>query len=233
MLETTSGLVLNFIRYKETSVISKIYTLRFGLQTYLRNSVRSSKGQGQIALFQPLSQVELVVYHTKNADIKRISSIRLQYAYQSIGVSIKKSAIGLFLAEVLNLVLKEEEESRPDLFSFLCSSLQILDYLSQESENFHLRFLLKLSKYLGFYPISAEVVYNQIYGNQQSSGSGAVSQDEFEALEFLITSGYEDALPINSTLRRNLLEVIIRFYGYYIENISNLRSVEVLKEVFE
>ena len=48
MLHKTKGIVISFIKYKETSIIVKIYTEKFGIQTYIENGVRSSKGKNKI-----------------------------------------------------------------------------------------------------------------------------------------------------------------------------------------
>ena len=63
MLHKTKGIVISFVKYRETSIIVKIYTEAFGIQTYIENGVRSAKGKNKIALFQPLTLLDLVVYH--------------------------------------------------------------------------------------------------------------------------------------------------------------------------
>jgi DNA repair protein RecO (recombination protein O) len=75
MLHKTRGIALNYIRYRESSIIAKIYTEAFGIQSYIVNGVRSSKSKmNRIALFQPLTLLDMVVYHkSKEATIHRIS----------------------------------------------------------------------------------------------------------------------------------------------------------------
>ena len=45
MTEKTRGLVLSFIKYKETSIICKIFTESFGVQSYIINGIRNSKSK--------------------------------------------------------------------------------------------------------------------------------------------------------------------------------------------
>src|SRR5690606_29780945 len=68
----------------------------------------------------------------------------------SLHTHILKSSIVMFLSEVLSATLKEEE-ANPTLYEFLETTLQWLDHES-EFANFHILFLIKLSKHLGFYP---------------------------------------------------------------------------------
>ena len=57
MLTKTRGIVLVFIRYKESSIIARIYTKDLGLRSYIVNGVRSIK-TSKIAFFQPLTVLD-------------------------------------------------------------------------------------------------------------------------------------------------------------------------------
>ena len=161
MLHKTRGLVLSYIRYRETSVIVRIYTEAYGLQSYIENGVRSSRGRNKIALFQPLTLLDLVVYHKEQGGIQRISEVRVSPPYRSIPFELSKATMALFVAEVLGRVLREEE-SNPALFDFLRESLLWLDAAGEHFENFHLWFLWQLSFYLGFQPESARQLAEEL-----------------------------------------------------------------------
>ena len=89
MTEKTRGLVLSFIKYKETSIICKIFTESFGVQSYIINGIRNSKSKN-IGFFQPLNILDLVVYHKKSSDLHRIKETKFQYVYRTIHLDIKK-----------------------------------------------------------------------------------------------------------------------------------------------
>ena len=75
MLHNTRGIVLNTIPYSDTSLIVKIYTEQFGLQSYIVSGARSKKGQRKANLLQPLSQLDLVVQHREKNTLQRIVEI--------------------------------------------------------------------------------------------------------------------------------------------------------------
>ena len=83
------GIVLNYIKYGDTSIICKIYTEQYGLQSYIINGVRKSKSKN-IGLFQPLNILDMVVYHKKNSGLQRIKESKLDYAYKSLHLDIGK-----------------------------------------------------------------------------------------------------------------------------------------------
>ena len=150
MLEKTRGIVLRYFKYQESSIIVHIFTEKLGLQSYIVNSVRR-KASNKIALFQPLTLLDLVVYHSEKKQIQRIKELRCYYAYEKIPWDIGKSAILIFLSEILSKVIKEGSES-DGLFDFINDSLITLDKMRVKTENFHLIFLIKLSRYFGFFP---------------------------------------------------------------------------------
>ena len=231
MLHKTRGIVLNFIKYRETSIVTRIYTETFGLQSYIVNSVRGGgkKSKGKISLFQPLTQLELVVYYKKSPGLNRISELKCPEPYQSIPYDFRKSGIALFLTEVLNKCLKEEEEN-VDLFEFLSSSLLIFDHLSEGFENFHLQFMLKLSRYLGFSPNSAHSMLQEIH---EHTGRLKFSEEEERVLSQLIQFPFTERIRGSNATRRLLLDELITFYQIHVEGFKDLKSVSVLRELME
>lgn len=220
MLHKTDGIVFKVFKYRDTSVIAKIFTSAFGLQTYIINGVRSSgKGKGKMALLQPLTLLDMVVYRKENSEIQRISEWRCAASYHSIPLDIRKTTITLFLSEVLYKSVREEEASE-ELFSFLEHSMKILDEMEGGFENFHLQFLVKLSRLLGF-------------GLDASPHFMMSFQPEEEPwVRQLQANSYTDHIRIGGSLRRVILDHIIDFYRQHVEGLKEIKSVEVLREVF-
>lgn len=218
MLYKTKGVVFRFTRFGETSIIVTIFTDHFGLQSYLVNGVRSKNAKGKIALFQPLTLLEMVVYHRENANINRIKEVKCIHAYQTIHLDFVKASVAMFITEVLNKTVREESHAR-ELCEFLISSLVMLDTLSQV-ENFHLIFLMKLSGFLGFGPqITADVLGWRI-------PDPLVEQ----ILKSLISADYNQKIPITNEQRREILDLIISFYNEH-TGMSELKSLQVLREI--
>jgi DNA repair protein RecO (recombination protein O) len=221
MLFKTKGIVFRYTEYGETSIIVNIFTAQFGLQSYIVNSVRSSSSKNKIALYQPLTPLELVVYHRENASILRIKEVKCFHAYQHISTDFKKSTVALFLNEILNKTVKEQTHAE-ELCDFLINSFIHLDLQTSNIENFHLIFLIRLSQHLGFRPSGIE----ELMG-------GRVSPDlaEEELLRQLITANYSNVIVMTNIQRRNILELLIRFYVSHSPNFGELKSLPVLREI--
>jgi len=223
MIFKTKGIVLNYIRYRETSIITKIFTEQFGIQSYIVNSVRSSNSRTKIALFQPLTLLDLVVYHKPNGSLQRISELKCLSPFKSIPFEIKKTAIAIFMSEVLLKTMKEEA-SNPLLFNYLSETIQDFDKVSSTYENFHLKFLIDLSGFLGFLPSSSK----DILAGRIVKPS---TEQEEAFLQQIIQSDFHSAIKTDNQMRRICLEYILDFYASHVENFGEVNSVKVLKDV--
>ncbi len=54
MLYTTQGIVLSHIKYRETSIIAKVFTEALGLQAYMVHGVRTKKTNTVLPFFSLL-----------------------------------------------------------------------------------------------------------------------------------------------------------------------------------
>ncbi len=226
-MHKTRGIVLNYIRYKETSIIVKIYTEEFGLQTYVENGVRSARSKGKIALFQPLTLVDLVVYFKPGVEIQRISEIRCGHPFFHIPTDIKKMTLGMFVTEILGLTLREHT-GNPALFNFLQEALLFLEEQEEQVENFHLFFLMSLSAYLGFGPETARDIRKQLQENSIPMGTG-----EEAVLQKILEMPFGGKLDIGKSQRMFALDRLLDFYRLHVDGFTGVRSVQVLKEVLE
>ncbi|WP_375436807.1 DNA repair protein RecO [uncultured Hymenobacter sp.] len=235
MLIKTRGIVLSYIKYRETSIIARVYTERLGVQSYVVNGVRKAKPPGRIALFQPLTLLELVAYTSRSGGLTRLSEFRCAESYRSIPYDVQKSSVALVLSEILNHSVLEEEENEP-LFNFLHDSLLAFDQQTSGYENFALYFLLNLATYLGFGVEKGEEIVTQVafaatVPTAQGGGPMVLRLQEFEQyLDELLQDPARTTIP-NGRVRRELLAVIIRYYQLHVERLGEVRSLAILSEV--
>ncbi len=237
MLIKTRGIVLSYLRYRETSIIARIYTERLGVQSYVVNGVRKAKPPGRIALFQPFTLLDLVAYVARGSGgLTRLSEFRCSEPFSTLPYEVQKSSVVLFLSEVVGRAVREEEENEP-LFQFLHDSILAFDQQTKGSENFALVFLLQLSTYLGFgISTGAELTDQVIMAGHAPTAKGATGPATLRLREFEI---YFDELlrdPATSTIpngrvRHELLTVLIRYYQLHIEQLGDIRSLDILSQV--
>ncbi len=221
MTEKTEGIVLNYIKYRDTSIIVRIYTRKFGLQSFIVNSIRSKNSKKSIGLFQPFTILDLVIYHNNKNNIHRLSEYKSQSPFKSIHYEIRKSTIALFLTEVLVKTLSENYEEDNFQFDFLKESILEFDTLKKGYENFHLYFLINYANYLGF------GIYNL-------EGIDHIGDDEL--IHFLLQVKQKQSYFLAETgqsIRRKALDMILNFYHLHITQFGKVKSLEVLYQIFD
>ncbi|GAA4312693.1 DNA repair protein RecO [Nibribacter koreensis] len=233
MLIKTRGIVLNFIKFKESSIIVRIYTEELGLQSYIVNSVRKKGSASRIALFQPFTLLDMVVYPSAKGGLTRISEYKCSHPFSSVPYDIRKSSILMFLSEMVARTVKEEEENRP-LFEFLHEAIIAFDEAPAGFENFHLAFLLQLAGYLGFGVSSADELISQIAfetGGSTALGNSVMQLQRLEPyLAELLHNGVAANIP-NGRARRELLQLLVQYFQLHVANLGEIKSLAVLSEV--
>lgn len=238
MLATTNAIVLSKTKYRDNDLIIKCYTQKFGIVSYiLRNVSNSKKGSSKSAHFQLLSQIQLVTLHKQNRSLQNIKETRTYYLYGSLQTHVIKNSIVFFLAEVLTSTLKEEEPNQP-LFIFLETTLQWLDQ-HDEYSNFHLLFLLKLTKHLGFYPEMAEneeMYFNLSEGRFENKKTeiNTISGENIILLKHLLGINFDElnAIKINSKQRQSFLKMMLTYFELHLDGFKKPQSMHIFNQVF-
>lgn len=239
MLFNTRGIALHTIDYSDNSIIARVYTERFGLQGYMVNSARSKKAKVKASLFQPLALLDMVVYHKEKSRLHRISEARTAYPFSTIPYDIVKTSIVMFLNEVVYKSIKEEEPNER-LFGFLFNSMQILDLQAGSTRNFHLCFLVQLSKYLGFFPqgiASFETPFFDLHEGVFVPKEPLHPYYLDPALSLILSQITETdfhsaaQIAISNIERRALLSKLINYYELHLESLRDINSHLILEEV--
>jgi len=240
MLQKTRGIVLHRIKYSDSSVIVYIYTEKSGRQAFLVRGARRKKSHIKINLFQPLYALDLEIYINPKRELQSIKEYNNIIPFVSIPYNIQKSTIALFLGEMLYRFLLEEEANKP-LFEYLLNSIQYLDKTEKSISNFHLLFLIQLTKYLGFTPndnYSEQTpvldLKNGVFVHAIPNHTYYLNLKESRLFSNFQNVGFEKAnlLKISSASRTNLLARIIEFYRFHQSFSGEIRSFQIMKDVF-
>ncbi len=225
MLYKTKAIAFNYIKYRETSIISRVYTREFGLQSYIVNGVRSSKAKSKIAHYQPFTLLDIVCYHNQKKDIQRISEIKICEALHSIPFDIAKTSIALFLTEIMVKIFKEEQEDYPQ-FDFIYHAVQILDSMELGISHFHLQFLLKLGRFIGIVPSGAKELLDEIAYFHHKSGDNTIEQ-----IQQLMDQNFGGEITMGKNEKLNNLDLIISLYQHHFDQLKEIKTLSVLREI--
>lgn len=231
------GIVLQSIKYGETSLISKILTEQMGVVSFMVKGVRSKGKTNKGSLFQPGTLLDLDFQYNSTKNLQYHKDVKRSYIYQSLPFEVVKSSLMQFVLEVISAT-HIDHQSNEEEFEFLYNQFLYLDSSSPDSL-FPIRFLINYSQYLGFYPdnnFNDEYQYFDLKnGSFQKTIDGNVyvlSAEESKWLNMLLSSeNIPDPLQIKQH-RIELLKKLILYYTYHIENFKTLNSHLVYGDVF-
>lgn len=239
MLQRTRGIALKVTNYSENSVVAQIYTEDLGLQSYLINGARKPKAKIHLNLLQPLHPLDMVVYVKDNGTLQRIKEAQASPVLQHIPLDITKSAVSMFLNEVIYKVLKHQSPD-PKLFQFIHQSILWLDQTTSPIYNFHLCFLMKLSRFLGYTPTTAPEIkpffdlVEGVFTRYAPAHTYVLQEPHTSMFHAILSTNYDHSqyITMKHTDRIYLLQQIINFYRLHTENFGKVNSLIILEEIF-
>jgi DNA repair protein RecO (recombination protein O) len=235
MQQKTNGIILKNTKFQDKKNILKIYTLQHGIQSYLVNIGHSKKSKIKAAHVSCLNQIECIEQVKQNRSIQLISDIHVSYIYQNLFSNPVKNTIAIFLNEVLLKSLKEQQENK-ELYQFIVKSLIVFDNQDYEATNFHLHFMVELSKYLGFYPNNNYSKQTCLFDIQDGIFTAYIPAHLYYAdseLSFYLSEllNNKSDFICNSKTRSDLLTLLIMLYKLHIPNFGEIKSIQILKEI--
>ena len=151
MLTKTTAIVLHNIKYGDSKMIVDMFTRAHGRMSFLIPMPKSSKSKIRKQLFQPLALLSLEYDHRPQVQLQKLREASILHPYSSLPFDIDKLAVSMFLAEFLYHSLHDEQSNEP-MFEYISDSLLWLDGTPSSVSNFHLVFMMRLARFLGFHP---------------------------------------------------------------------------------
>lgn len=240
MIERTLGVVLHQFRYNDDSIIVNIYTQLHGNVGFLVKMPKNKRSNVKTLLLRPLTILELDYDLRPNQALQRINDMKLHISYSSLPYDPIKGSVALFLSEFLYYALKHEIANH-SLFYYLCNSLQWLDRSEKGLANFHLVFLMRLTRFLGFWPNIQDYENGMVFDMKDASMVGVLpshgqylSTEESVLLPFLLRMDYATMHLFRFTRqqRARVLSVLLDYYRMHIPEFPELKCLDVLRTIF-
>ena len=239
MQVTTKAIVLTSIKYGDTSLIVKAFTESDGLKSYLlRGVLASKKGKLKTAYFQPLTQLELTASHKNKGTLETIKEVKVLNLYGTLHSNIVKNSLVMFLAEMLGNSIQEEQQDA-GLYNYIAYSLQWLD-VNEDIANFHLLFLLNLTKFLGFYPDTSNLSfpYFDLLEGQfifTPSLNPLLEKETINSFKTLLGINFDalKGIKIAKGNREALLKSVILYFELHLHGFRKPKSLAVLNAIFD
>lgn len=240
MLVKTEAIVLHSLKYGETRLIVDLYTRETGRLSCIVPLPKTPRSRLKKQFFQPMTLLEVEIDLRQRVQLQKLKDARLLVAWTSIPFSPEKLALSLFVAEFLYHALRSEQRDEP-LFTYISDAIQWLDTVEIGFANFHLTFLMRMSRFLGFYPNLDDYVDGCVFDLRAATFSlltpthrDFLQPDDARRIHTLMRMDFPTMhlYRLSRMDRNRIVDVLLRYYSLHIPQFPELKSLSVLQELW-
>lgn len=248
MIETHHIIVLSTLKYSDDKLIVNALSRSAARVTLLVRIAHSQRAAVRHTLFQPLAILEVQWEANPRAAMFRPKAARAAVPLLSLQTDPAKGTVAMFLAEFLSAVTRSEFDGGL-LYDYIVYALQWFDAAEKDFANFHLVFLLRLTRFLGIEPNleglpaaghagSTPLPYfdleDGVYTAAPPAHAYYISGADAAALPTLwrMNFGTMQVFRLSGQQRSNILAALVLYYRLHLPGIPELKSLDVLRAVF-
>ena len=241
MLTKTTAIVLHNIKYGDSKMIVDMFTRAHGRMSFVVTVPKSARSKICKQFFQPLSMLSLEYDYRPKEQLQKIKEATILHPYSSLPFDMDKLTVGMFISEFLYHSLYGEQ-SNEQMFDYISDSLQWFDSSPSPAANFHLVFMMRLSRFLGFYPNLDDYVpgcvfdlRNGCFSSLSPLHSDYLSSAEASLMSLMMRMNYPSMhlFKFTRAQRNRLLDVIVQYYRLHIPGFPDMKSLEVLRNLYD
>ena len=215
MITNTELIVLHTTKFGENSLVVHTLSRDYGRRSFF---VRGALKR-QMSLFLPLNILEADIQESSKTNLYTARNLSAKYPLNGVRSNIFKNSMTMFMSEVLYRVLKEGGNEQ-GLYEWCEKNILMLDAITSDFSNFHIRFLLELTVALGFSPEAKDL--------------GPFVGEHYPIVERFMKESFAESMliPLSGSVRNEMSEEILRYIEFHTESAINVNSLKVLRELF-
>lgn len=227
------AIALTYIKQGESSIISKIFTEEKGLQSFIIKGVRSKKSKKKVSYFEPLKLLNINAKFNTKRSLQYVEEIAIVENFDLTINKINKNFIAFFIGEVGAKLLQENDQNAT-LFNFMWETTRSLYRTKNINTNFVLKYLLDLSKFLGFYPSTAEIknsffnLESGCFSEKANTSEIIIGKQRSIYLKALINN---QQINIPQSERSELLKDLLLYYKLHHYNLDGITSHLIIESL--
>ncbi|MDE7159336.1 MAG: recombination protein O N-terminal domain-containing protein [Muribaculaceae bacterium] len=242
MIEKIQGIVLGTVRHSDRHNVVTLYTRSRG-----RMAVLSAAGTGRTARMrnarlQPMAVIEADIDIRSGRDLPRLGQFAPVRVWREIYFHPVKSSLAMFAAEFLGRLMRD---SAPDgvMWDYVLSALGVLDAApAARLANWHIALLVSLLGFSGIMPDPDTWEPGRWLDMREGrftafppphadrlDPEGAAVAFSLERMDFLNAPRFR----FSREERREVTRQLLRYFSVHFPGVANLRSPEILGEIFD
>ena len=236
----TRAIVLNSLKYGESQVIVDLFTETHGRLSFMQRIPKTGRARVKKQLFQPLTLLSVEFDYRQGQRLLRITDARMESPFVSLPFDARKLSIALFVAE-FTCYATRSEQGNAALFAYIVNSVEWLDACGDDFANFHIIYMLRLTRFIGFFPNTDEAQEGAYFDLRSACFVGHaplhrdyLEPDEARKISLLMRVNYATMhlVRMSRAERNRCVELILRYYRLPLPDFPELKSLPVLSELF-
>ena len=241
MITKTRAIVLRVLKYGEQKMIIDLFTESDGRVSIVTHIPKTPKGKMKKQYFQPLNLLEVELDIRPKTQLQHLRDARIAEPYASIPFDPYKLSIALFLAEFLYYSTRGEQQNEA-LFAYLQHSILWLDGCKESFANFHLVFMMRMSRFIGFFPYIEDYQQGDYFDMRAASFTAHaplhtdfLDQEDSSRINTLMRMNYESMhlFKMSHDDRNRIVDVLITYYRLHVPDFPELKSLGVMKDLWK
>lgn len=240
MLEKSKAIVLNSLRYGESQMIVDLFTETRGRLSFMLRVTQNGRSQMKKQYFQPLTVLDIEFDYRPARGLQKLKAVAMAFPFRSLPFDMAKIAIALFVAEFTTHATRSEQADAA-LYGFVENSVRWLDACDEGFANFHIIYMLHLTRFIGFYPNADDYTPGDYFDMRdgcfttyQPLHPDFLRPDEAQKIGLLMRLNYATMrlLRLTRDERNRCLDVTLAYYKLHQPGFPEMKSLEVLRELF-
>lgn len=239
MIQECKGIILRRKPYGDNGFLCDVFTKEYGIRSFIFNTTSSKKKKTVKSLMHPLQPIDIEFFHKEGRGLSSIKDIAPYFTLKDIPYNIFKSTIAVFIADFLKNVIYEENTDK-DLYEYIESSILYLDNTDNGYYDFHLFFITHLTKFIGLSPTNNYSEQNNRFDLKtgeftDSTERYSAGPNTSRALAQLLNTRTDtiDRLKFDKKSRNIILDNLIYYYSLHMDKNINIKSLDIIREIFE
>ncbi len=240
MYQPLHCVALRTIKYNDKHSILSVYSLEMGRLSFLVPAGNGREANRRRALLMPLSIFECVANIKPNSELHTMRDVKISLPLHGIHSNPMKGTIALFIADVLNVVMRESQSDNAT-FAFLVEAITRFDVMNEGVANFHLCFLYQLGRFIGIEPDISTYQDGAVFDMQEGRFRMTpplhhkyLSGDDARVVAMMSRITFDNMrfYKFNRIQRNNLLDKILEYYTIHYSSLSQMQSLDVLRSLW-
>lgn len=240
MLQNITCIALRTVKVSDRQDLITVWSREAGRTSFAVPAGNSAAARRRRALTSPLSVFECVADIRAGREIHTLRELNAAPFSLALVSSPAKSLTAIFLAEVLDNLLRKTEADAM-LSQFIFASIEIFAGLpARAAANFHIIFLLRLMHFAGIEPDMGEYCRGRVFDIREGRFLVArplhgqfLDAGECRMLSLMQRVDYftSGRLPLSRATRNMAVDRILNYYQLHLGSLSNIKSLEILRRM--